>query len=291
MLMELFAQLTAIGIITGCLYALYAVSWGIIFKVTKTFHFAHGIVYTTGAYACVIFTNYLGVPLILSALCAIAISALAGGAIELFTYRPLRKIGSAPLTILISSLGTLIVVENLFAMIMGSQVIPITGFHAKAIFLGPVVFTNIQVAIVIVSLILVFGLIWFLYKTPTGRMLQAVASNSEMAEVIGIDSPKVYLLTYAIGSALMGAAGVLSLLEKGANPYMGTMAILLGSIAVIMGGVESIPGGAISGFILGLAINLSVITIPSEWQYAIAFGIVIVIIILRPEGILARKTG
>jgi branched-chain amino acid transport system permease protein len=117
-----------------------------------------------------------------------------------------------------------------------------------------------------------------------------VASNAEMAEVIGIDSPKVYLLAYGIGSALIGAAGVLVLLEKGATPHMGTMAVLLGSVAVIMGGVESVPGGAISGFILGVAINISVIKIPSEWQYAIAFGIVIIIILIRPQGILAPKT-
>jgi branched-chain amino acid transport system permease protein len=258
--------------------------------VTKTFHFAHGIVFTIGAYACLIFNNYLELPLILSALFAVAISTLAGVAIELFTYRPLRKIFSTPLTILISSLGTLIVVENLIAMIMGSEPQPIVGFHPKVIFIGPVVFTNIQVAIVIVSVVLVVGLIWFLYKTPTGRILQAVSSNAEMAEVIGIDSPKVFLLAFAIGSALIGAAGVLSLLEKGANPYMGTMAVLFGAIAVIMGGVESIPGGAISGLVLGVAINLSVIKIPSEWQYAIAFGIVIVIIIIRPEGILTQKT-
>lgn len=288
--MELFAQLAVIGIIVGCLYSLYAVSWGIIFKVAKTFHFAHGIVFTIGAYACIIFSNHLGIPLVVSAVLAVAVSALAGVAIELYTYRPLRRVFSKPLTILISSLGTLIVVENLIAMIMGSEVIPIEGFHAKAIILGPVVFTNIQLLIVIISLILVLGLIWFLYKTPTGRTLQAVASNAEMAEVIGIDSPKVYLLAFAIGSALIGAAGVLVLLEKGANPYMGTMAVLLGSIAVIMGGVDSVPGGAISGFVLGLLINLSTIRIPSEWQYALAFGIVMVIIVIRPEGILAPKT-
>ncbi len=98
------------------------------------------------------------------------------------------------------------------------------------------------------------------------------------------------MLAFAIGSALAGVAGVLSLLDKGANPYMGTMAVLLGAISVIMGGVESIPGGAISGFILGVAINVSVLKIPSEWQYAIAFGILIIIIIIRPEGILAPKT-
>jgi branched-chain amino acid transport system permease protein len=288
--MELFAQLAVIGIIIGCLYSLYAVSWGIIFKVTKTFHFAHGIIFTTGAYACLIFSNYLGFPLILAALCAVAVSALGGVTIEIFTYRPLRRKGSPPLTILISSLGTLIVVENLFAMIMGTQVIPITGFHPKPIIVGPVVFTNIQMWIVIISIALVLGLIWFLYRTPTGRTLQAVSSNAEMAEVIGIDSPRIFILAFVIGSALIGAAGVLVLLEKGATPFMGTMAVLMGAIAVIMGGVESIPGGAVSGFILGVLINLSVIRIPSEWQYAIAFGIVIVIILIRPEGILTPKT-
>lgn len=288
--MELLAQLMVIGVIIGCLYALYAVSWGIIFKVTKTFHFAHGIVFTTGAYGCLIFNNTLGFPLLLSALCAVAASALAGVAIEVFTYRPLRKMGSPPLTILISSLGTLIVVENLYAMIMGTQVIPIAGFHPKAIIVGPVVFTSVQLWIVIISLVLVLGVIWFLYRTPTGRTLQAVASNSEMAGVIGIDSPKIFIFAFVIGSALIGVAGVLVLLEKGATPFMGTMPVLLGAIAVIMGGVESVPGGAISGFILGLLINVSVIRIPSEWQYAIAFGIVVVIIILRPEGLLAHRS-
>ena len=287
--MELFAQLAAIGVVLGSLYALFAVSWGIIFKVTKTFHFAHGIVFTIGAYACLVFTNHLGVPVAISAVLAIAISAAAGVAIEVFTYRPLRKIFSTPLTILISSLGTLIVVENLIALVMGSDIKPIASIHPRAIFLGPVAVTTTQILTVVVSLVLVAILLWFLYRTRTGRILQAVASNPEMAEVVGIDAPGTFVLAFAIGSALIGAAGVLSLLEKGANPYMGTMAVLMGSIAVIMGGVESLPGGAISGFILGLAINLCVIEIPSEWQYAIAFGIVIGIIILRPEGILARR--
>jgi branched-chain amino acid transport system permease protein len=288
--MGLFAQLAAIGIIIGSLYALLAISWGIIFKVTKTFHFAHGIVFTIGAYSCFIFTHYLGAPLFLAASCAILISALAGVAIEVFTYRPLRRVFATPLTVLISSLGTLIVVEGLFAMIMGSDVKPVDGFHPKAILLGPVAFTSLHLAIVIISAILCFALIGFLYKTRMGRIMQAVASNPEMAEIIGIDSPSIYVLAFAIGSALAGVAGVLSLLEKGANPYMGTMAVLIAAISVIMGGVESIPGGAISGFILGVAINVSVLKISSEWQYAIAFGILIVIIIIRPEGILAQKT-
>lgn len=288
--MGLFAQLAVIGIILGSLYALLAVSWGIIFKVTKTFHFAHGIVFTIGAYGCFVFASYLGLPLLLSAICAVLISAMAGVAIEVFTYRPLRRIFATPLTILISSLGTLIVVEGLFAMVLGSDIKPVDRFHPRSILLGPVAFTTLHLATVIISAVLCVALIWFLYKTRTGRIMQAVASNPEMAEVIGIDSPAIYVLAFAIGSALAGVAGVLSLLDKGANPYMGTMAVLIAAISVIMGGVESIPGGALSGFILGVAINLGVLRIPSEWQYAIAFGILIIIIIIRPEGILAPKT-
>jgi branched-chain amino acid transport system permease protein len=181
-------------------------------------------------------------------------------------------------------------VEGLFAMAMGSDIKPVDGFHPISFLVGPVAFTSLQLAMLIISAVLCLALFWFLSRTRTGRIMQAVASNPEMAEVVGIDAPVIYLLAFAIGSALAGVAGVLSLLEKGANPYMGTMAVLIAAISVIMGGVESIPGGAISGFILGVAINLSVLKIPSEWQYAIAFGILIVMIIIRPEGILARRT-
>jgi branched-chain amino acid transport system permease protein len=287
--MDLFAQLMAMGIITGTLYSLLAVSWGIIFKVTKTFHFAHGIVFTIGAYSCYGFT-VLGLPVILSVVLAVLVSVLLGVAIEVYTYRPMRRMFASPISILISALGTLIVGEGLLAMGMGSEIKSVEGFHSKSILVGSVAFTGFQLVMVIICVLLCLLLLWFVYQTRWGRILQAVSSNPGMAEVVGIDSPGIYVLAFAIGSALAGVAGSLSLLEMGANPYMGTMAVLIAAISVIMGGVESLPGGAISGFILGVAINVSVLKIPSEWQYAIAFGILIVLIILRPEGILKQKT-
>jgi branched-chain amino acid transport system permease protein len=120
--------------------------------------------------------------------------------------------------------------------------------------------------------------------------MEAVAINAELAELVGIEAQKIFNLAFLIGSALAGLAGALVLVDRGIDPFAGTIPITMAFIAVIVGGVESILGGAIAGFILGITINLCAIVIPSQFQHLAAFSLVILLLIVRPEGLLGRTS-
>jgi branched-chain amino acid transport system permease protein len=281
-------QLIAVGIILGCEYALLAVGWGLIFKVTQTFHFAHGVVYTLGAYFAFLAVKSLNLALGPSLILGILGAALVGAGFEILLYRPLRRRGTPPMSVLIASLGSMIVLEMVIVLLVGDGPQSVS-YNPKLMKIGSkVFFTSIQVYTVAVGVILVAATLWFLSKTRTGRIMEAVASNRELSELVGMNSDRIYVYCFVIGSGLAGVSAVLALLTRGIDPFVGTMAGTMAFIAVVVGGARSILGGAIGGFILGMAINLCVAVFPTEWQFLLAFAVVIVILVIRPEGILSR---
>jgi len=283
-------QLIVTGIVFGCKYALLAVSFGIIFKVTKTFHFAHASIYTVGAYFSFLLFQRLRIPLGLSLILGIIGATLAGWIVESLLYKPLRRINATHEAILIASLGLMIVIEMLIILFVGDG--PQTvGYNSKLFTLGNIAFTSIQVYSVVTGVVLIVTLLCFLAKTKMGRTMEAVADNPELADLVGIGVDRIFNYAFLIGSGLAGVAAVLALLDKGIDPFAGTMPATMAFIAVIMGGVESILGGALAGFILGIAINLCVIGFSSEWQYLVTFLLVIILIIIRPQGLLMQRRG
>lgn len=287
--MGLFAQLVVNGVVAGSLYALVACSFGLILGATGTFHFAHGVVYAMGAYAAYFAATGLGLALAPAVAAGILAAALLGLLIELVIYRPLRRIAASPLVILIASLGVLIVLENAIAIIFSTDAKVLEGFPRRTFIAGGVGFTTLHITMVAVSLAAFLGLLAFLRWTRSGQAIRAVANNPEMATIVGIDTPRVFLLVFALGSAVAAPAAILTMLDRGATPDMGMEAILIAAVAVIVGGIGSIPGAALGALIIGLAQNLGVMTIPSEWQAAIAFGLLLVVVIVRPRGLLGKK--
>jgi branched-chain amino acid transport system permease protein len=287
--LELFAQLTVNGLVSGSLFALLGISFGVILGTTRTFHFAHGVVYTSAAFAAYAFREGLGLPLWLAALLGVGTAVLLGVGIEVVVYRPLRRLYASPLTVLIASLGVLIIVENVMAIFFSTDAKVMSGFPSRVVIAGGVAFTLLHLTIVVVSWVL-FGALWlYLHETKTGKAMRAVASRPEMADVVGIDTRRVFVQAFAIGSALVAPAAILFTLDKGATPDMGVTAVLMASIAVIVGGMGSLPGAALGGLIIGLARNWGVWVLPSEWQSAIAFGILVVVIVFRPTGLFGAK--
>lgn len=287
--MDLFAQLVVNGIVAGSLYALVACSFGLILGTTGTFHFAHGVVYAAGAYLAYFAATVLRLPLAGAVVVGIAGTALLGLGIELVIYRPLRRIGASALVVLIASLGTLIVLENLIAIGFSTDAKVLEGFPRQTLIVGGVGFTTLHVTMVGVSGASLAALLAFLRFTRVGHAIRAVANNPEMAEIVGIDTRRIFLLVFALGSALAAPAAILIMLDRGATPDMGMEAILIAAIAVIVGGIGSLPGAALGALVIALAQNLGVMRIPTEWQAAIAFGLLLVVVIVRPRGILGRK--
>lgn len=282
--MDLLLQLTINGLSLGSIYALLGISWGLIFAVTRTFHFAHGATLVVACYSAYLFQQ-LGLPLVGAAVGGILGAVLFGMAVEGILYRFLRKFFATPLVIFVAALGTLITAENLIAMAFGTDTKPLEGFPMKVIKIGRVGFNNLDVVMFVTAGVLFAALMLYLHRTKNGKALRAVISNPEMAEVIGIDTQKYFLLAFALGSLLVAPAGVLVTIERGATPDLGHWAILYAFIPVIIGGIGSIPGAALAGFIIGLAESIGIWKISSQWQVGIAFVVLVVVLILKPTGL------
>ncbi|HYX09656.1 MAG TPA: branched-chain amino acid ABC transporter permease [Bacteroidales bacterium] len=271
-------------------FLLIAIGFSIIYKITKFFHFAHAIVFTFGAYFAFLFNQIFNISLFISIPFAIIAACLLGCLMEWFIYKPLRKKNSTSLVLLLTSLGIYIVLQNVISMVFGDDTKSIRTWQVKE---GLNVFgariTEVQIIIIISSIVLVSLVAGYLYLAKTGKAMRAVASDPELANVSGMNSDKVILTAFASGSALAGIAGILVSLDVDMTPTMGMNALLMGVVAMIIGGANSIRGIALGALLLATAQNLGVWYISSQWQDAIAFGLLLVFLLFKPEGFMGRK--
>lgn len=283
--MDLLLQLLVNGVINGSHYALLGIGFGLIFATTRIVHFAYGPIFTFAAYIGWWVAGGLGLPVWLGLVAAVAAGTVIGLLSYVLVYRPLELNNAPVLVPLIASLGLYIVLENLVGIVFGTGVRVVEDLDYEIFFLGPVFFTSIhlwQVA----SLVIIGGaLAAFLRGTRYGKAILAMTDDPEMARVIGIDTFRIALLVFAIGSAVAAVPAMLILLKDGASTHMGFAAVFMAFVAVIVGGVGSLKGAAAGGFLLGLVQSLGLWQIPTEWQSSIAFVVLYVMIMLRPEGL------
>ena len=286
----MLSQFLLNGLISASSFMLVGISFGIIYRTTRFFHFAHGIVFTAGAYSTFFMKVWCGFPLFFSILIAIGLSAILGCLVEISIYRPLRRKDVSSLILLLASLGIYIVLQNILSMVFGDDTKTIrSGIVEEGINIIGARITPIQMTIIVLSLLLVTSCFFFIKYTKMGRAMQAVANDPELASVSGIDTDRVILSTFALGSALAGIAGILVALDVDMTPTMGMNALMMGVVAVIIGGVGSIPGIALGALLLGMAQHLGVWFISSQWQDAIAFVILLIFLLFRPQGFLGKK--
>ncbi len=296
---ELFAQLLVNGIIAGSIYALVALGFTIIYRTVKFFHFAHGVVYTAGAYIAysVVSLQSSVASWVIGVLAGIIGASILGVIIDKAVYRPLRQRKASNLIFLLASFGVFIFIQNLIQLIYGAQILtlrtgPIKEGYQLSVFgyqLGAVI-TQIQIIILVMSFLLLIFCWLFMHKTKLGKAMRAVSDDPLAASVAGINPEKTIFYSFAIGSALAGAAGILISLETNIEPTMGFMALLKGIIASIVGGIGSIPGAMLGGFFLGIVENLGIWKIQAGWKDTIAFLILIIFLLVRPGGIFGIKT-
>jgi len=284
-------QLFLNGIIAGSIYTLIALGFTIIYRTVKFFHFAHGVVFAAGAYFAYTFFILFNINPFISFLLSISLASLLGIAIDRFVYYPLRKNKAPNLVYLIASFGVFIFIQNLLQLIFGAQILTLrTGPIKEGYHIFGAVVTDIQILIILVSFILFLLTYLFIQKSKLGKAIRAVSDDPIGARIVGINSEKIILIAFALGSAIAGLAGILISLETNIEPTMGFHAILKGITASIIGGIGSIPGALLGGFFLGLAENLSIWKIQARWKDAIAFAILIIFLLLKPSGIMGIKT-
>lgn len=268
---------------------LMALGFSLIYTVTRFFHFAHAILFTASAYFTFAFSRWMDLPLALAILLAVTTTAIAGCLIELSIYRPLRRRNGSPLVLLIASLGTYIALQNVISLIFGDDT---KTLRSSVVQEGYNIFgariTAIQLVTVLASVGLMVLISLLLKKTDLGKAMRAVASDVELASLSGIESHRIILWTFVIGSALAGVAGILVALDVDMTPTMGMMPLMLGIVALYIGGVGSLPGIAIGSLLLATAQQVAVWYIGSVWQDPVAFFLLLLFLLFRPVGIFGR---
>jgi branched-subunit amino acid ABC-type transport system permease component len=275
---------------SSSIYILLALSFSIIYYVTKIFHIAHAIIITFSAYLIYLFFQQIILFLWLAIPIAILFSIILGILLELFIYKPLRRKNTSPLLMLITSLGLYVVLQNCISLIWGDSSKRIRIGEIK---IGNEIFgayiTNIQIITIVVSIILFLLSILFLKYNKIGRNIRAVASNSELANIVGINSDKVILWSFGIGSGMASIAGILVASDTGLTPTMGFNLLLYGIVAMIIGGVGSTWGLVGGALLLATAQHLTAFYIDSKWMDAITYIILILFLIWKPLGFSGKR--
>jgi branched-chain amino acid transport system permease protein len=289
--MDIVPQLIANSIIAASLYALIAMSFNLVFGVTRFFNLAHGVLATVGGYTAYYGGVALGVPLGSAVIGGVVVAGLVGYLFELFVFRKLRAKKASNLVLLVASIGIVTTVTALIALFFTSQFRTLSVFMGEStvLHIGTSVITPVQAGIVASALVVLFGFWVLLSKTSFGRAVRAVSDDEEVAKIVGINTNKIIGTVFVIGSAIAGFAGVCTGLDTGIQPTMGFSLLLKGVIAAVVGGIGSVYGGFVGALLLGFAENFGIWFISGEWKDAIAFAILILFLLFRPQGILGKK--
>jgi branched-chain amino acid transport system permease protein len=299
--MSFFFQELVNGVTTGALYALIALGFSMVYGVLKLLNFAHGDLYMVGAYIGFFVIQWFGgaqhlsiaVPLLLVIMFALA-AGLVGGlgvAIERFAYRPLRD---APrIAPLITAIGVSFFLESSALLLFGAQyrVYNTADFISlsSGIQIGSVTIDSVQILVLVLGVVLMAGLQLLVNRTRLGRQMRAVAADREAAEMLGINVNFVITATFFLGSALAGVAGIMGgLLFNQVTSTIGFIAGLKAFTAAVVGGIGSIPGAMLGGLVIGVAESFVTGYISSTYSNLIVFGILIVVMLIRPSGLLGR---
>lgn len=284
----LFQQITN-GLTIGMIYALIALGYTMVYGILKIVNFAHGDIYMIGSFLGLFFLKELQVPLFVAFIFSAVVTALLGVMIERTAYRPLRK--ADRIVPLISALGVSTFLISVAQLIWGTEMRPFpTTFGAKTYTVGSVSISEIQILILVLSCLLMVGLHLFVKKTKIGTAMRATSISLTNAALLGINTNRMISLAFAIGSALAACAGIMvGIYYNAVYPTMGYMAGINAFTAAVLGGIGSIPGAMLGGVLLGLVEALAGAYISTQYKSVISFAILIIVLLIRPSGILGKK--
>ena len=290
--MTTFIQTLAVGLRLGSIYALVALGYTMVYGIIRLINFAHGDFIMVGGYAIFTCMITLGMNPFVSILIAMAVCLVIGVTTEKVAYKPLREAGS-PLAVLITAIGVSYLLENLALLIFGSNpksFTSVVSWSGITLADGQLHIQGVTIVTILVSLAVLIVLQWFVHKTKEGQAMLAVAQDRGAATLMGINVNHTISLTFAIGSALAAIAGaLLCSAYPTLTPYTGAMPGIKAFVAAVLGGIGSIPGAMIGGIVLGIIEILARTYISSQLSDAIVFGILVVVLLVKPTGILGKN--
>lgn len=280
-------QLTVYGIVLGSIFALGAVGLSLVYAILRFPHFAHGDFMTLGAYISLAIVTTFGVPPIIALPFGAAGAVLFAIAVDQTIYRRLRK--TQPVILLISSVGTALILRALLQMIFGSETQVYQSGIQMPVRLGDIRVKPAHFMIVGVAAFLVLALHLFLQKTRVGKAMRAMSDNRDLAQVTGISVDRIVIWTWAIGIALAATAGVLLGMDTRLHPTMGWNILLPVFAAAILGGIGSPYGAIAGGLVIGIVQEWSTMVISPAYKPAVSFAIMVVMLLVRPTGLFAGR--
>lgn len=276
------------GVAIGSIYVLLATGLNLIFGVMKLVNFAHGELLMIGAYIGFSVWTALGVNAYIAVFLSMGSVALIGIAVERLCFR--RVLGEDKLNEIFVSLGLIFIFDNVAVLLWGEKSKRIISpFENMSLALGELSISyDWIIAMLFVVVILVF-LVLLIRKTKIGMAMRATSQRSQASMLMGINIERIYIFTFALGAALAGAAGVLYGMIFPFNPYIGALPTIKAFAIIILGGLGSIPGAIIGGLLYGIAEQSAVIFLGGIWRNAIAFSVLIIVLVLRPKGLFGKK--
>ncbi len=321
--MQLLLQELVVGIATGAIYALIALGYTMVYGIIELINFAHGDVFMIGTLICVSIFSLLGITttsqptgltlvgvLIVTCLGSMLVCAVLGVVIERVAYRPLRN---APrLAPLISAIGVSLILEDVGKLWKGVNYVSFPQIFPNITYsLGPITISSVNILVIVVAVILMVALQWLVSSTRIGRAMRAVAQDREAAALMGVNVDRIISITFFIGAALAGAAGLIYGLQYGSTIFIiGFQLGLIAFTAAVLGGIGNIAGAMLGGILIGIIEALAslipdayaanaprlfgvVIGLPhggAAWHEALIFAILVLILIFRPTGLLGQQT-
>lgn len=280
------------GISLGSVYAIIALGYTMVYGIAKMLNFAHGDVIMIGAYVTLTAMTSLTMPTIPALLLAIVVCTVLGVVIERVAYRPLRNAAS-PLAVLITAIGVSYLLQNIALLVFGANTksFPsVVQFPALSLAGGKLVISSLTLVTIFACIVIMIGLTLFIKKTKAGQAMLAVSEDKGAAQLMGINVNGTIALTFAIGSALAAIAGVLLCSAyPSLTPYTGSMPGIKAFVAAVFGGIGSIPGAMIGGILLGVIEIFGRAYISSQMADAIVFAVLIVVLLVKPAGLLGKK--
>jgi branched-chain amino acid transport system permease protein len=279
------------GISLGSIYAIIALGYTMVYGIARMLNFAHGDIIMVGGFAIFTIVSTMGLPPFLGILVAVAVCTVLGVTIERVAYRPLR--GASSLAVLITAIGVSYLLQNMALLIFGSnarQFTSVVTLPNLKLADGALTISSVTIVTIISCIVIMAALTSFINKTKIGQAMLAVSEDNGAATLMGIDVNRTIAITFAIGSALAAIAGaLLCSTYPSLTPYTGSMPGIKAFVAAVFGGIGSIPGALIGGILLGVIENLSKAYISSQLSDAIVFSVLIIVLLVRPTGILGRK--
>ncbi len=281
--MEFLAQLVN-GLSLGSIYALIALGYTMVYGICKMLNFAHGDVIMVGAYTLSIAMSTLHFPPFLSIIISMLVCALLGVTIERIAYKPLRQ--ASPLAVLITAIGVSYFLQSSALLIFGSTQRSVeSAVKVPNVAVGDFTISGNAIFTLAITIVLMICLTWFINKTMTGKAMLAVSEDKGAAQLMGVNVNKTIAITFLIGSALAAVAGVLYIASYGfVGPYTGSLPGIKAFVAAVLGGIGSVPGAMLGGILLGIIESLSKAYISTQLADAIVFGVLIVVLLVKPTG-------